>query len=212
MFKSLTIFSVLLLVLFSGCTTQVEHSPDNNLTGLLNERIEYLESLRDRLNEEVDVLEAENTDLQAQLEELNESYNYLEYLYYSDNLLYTHSYVDSDYGNGYRFFVPDNLDWYPLTCTGSMIPTINCDDIVLGYTPTSQEEIREGDIISYATYDGSEIMHRVTQIAMPVGKEWEYLCRGDGNSHNDQVYVPFSKVTGKVVAVIYNGSNRLAGE
>ena len=75
--------------------------------------------------------------------------------------------------------------------SGSMMPTYNIGTIIY-YKQVPQEEIREGDIITYQMGD-TMVTHRVKEI-----RNGEYVTQGDNNNVEDGKTVPYSAVMGKI--------------
>lgn len=97
-------------------------------------------------------------------------------------------------------------------CTGSMRPTIDCDDVIIGYEP-SETELKVGDIISYTIpespdwvchFEGSNILHRIYKVESGNDGVVRYWMQGDNNGSPDDCGVPWSMVNYKVLGVIYN--------
>ena len=86
--------------------------------------------------------------------------------------------------------------------TKSMIPTINVNDAVL-VKRSELEEFSVGDIITFSSIDvansGMTITHRI------VGKQKDsygnlaFRTKGDNNSRDDNAYVPYNNIYGKVI-------------
>ncbi|MFC2144037.1 signal peptidase I, partial [Candidatus Aenigmatarchaeota archaeon] len=114
--------------------------------------------------------------------------------------------VNTTYG---WFNVPENITHSSLACTGSMEPTLDCNDKVL-YAPVySPGDIKVGDVISFKRPLGSslsgnstDILHRVVKI-MYLEDGVYYRTKGDNNQGNDPTLIPFEDVTGKLIIVIY---------
>lgn len=78
--------------------------------------------------------------------------------------------------------------------TESMLPTLKVDDMIYAF-PVAFESLSVGDVISYATEDGSVITHRITEIndvAQTV------ITQGDSNKYPDIAAVSESEIIGKV--------------
>lgn len=75
--------------------------------------------------------------------------------------------------------------------SGSMRPTFEVGTIIY-YKAVPQEEIREGDIITYQM--GNELVtHRVKRI-----ENGDYITQGDANNVEDGKPVPYSSIQGRV--------------
>ena len=67
--------------------------------------------------------------------------------------------------------------------------------------PENQEELQEGDIISFET-DYGTIIHRIIKI--DYDKEgWYAITKGDNSPVNDSEKVRFTQIKRVVVAIIY---------
>lgn len=96
-------------------------------------------------------------------------------------------------------------------CTGSMRPTIDCDDLVVAYKPAAND-INVGDIIIYKTpspdcqgYTDGYTMHRVVSVISRTSGPF-FQTKGDANSYTDSCLVPPDAVTGKVLAIIHESN------
>ena len=86
--------------------------------------------------------------------------------------------------------------------TGSMEPSINVGDMVISKT-VSTEDIHVGDVIIYYYSDSSDtVTHRVIDITNENGITY-YRTKGDNNNAPDTNLVPYDKVVGKVVTILY---------
>ena len=65
------------------------------------------------------------------------------------------------------------------------------------------EDVKERDIICFYSDDpaikGYPNLHRVVQPPIQVGDKYEYITKGDGNSHEDSVTAKSDKLIGKYV-------------
>ncbi len=102
-------------------------------------------------------------------------------------------------------------------CTGSMEPSIGCEDLLVVYRPTVTD-LDVGDIIIFrrpdATCDsfvpGSFLLHRITRVvSSPTDGGLAFETKGDANVSIDPCRAPVSSVTGKVLAIVQN--SRLPG-
>lgn len=101
-------------------------------------------------------------------------------------------------------------------CTGSMEPTIGCEDLLVVYRP-GITDLDVGDIIIFQRpgprcegfVTGSFLLHRITRVVSTSNGELAFETQGDANSLLDPCRAPVSSVTGKVLAVIQN--SRLPG-
>ncbi len=95
----------------------------------------------------------------------------------------------------------EGATWVSFTDTNSMDPFIDESAHALELKPSSSQEIRPGDVISYRTPQGIFI-HRV--IAAGLDEEGEYyIVKGDNNATADPFKVHFGDIEGVLVAVIY---------
>lgn len=89
-------------------------------------------------------------------------------------------------------------------CTGSMEPTISCEDQAYGTPPSAPEDIAIGDIISFDSpgdcLDGS-IVHRVVAIEVVDGA-YSYQTQGDAVDEPDACLVPFTAIDYLVVSIL----------
>lgn len=87
--------------------------------------------------------------------------------------------------------------------TKSMDPVL--DETVNGISikPTSPEQLKEGDIISFYPYEGSEylIVHRIIKIGKDE-KGWFAITKGD-NSFQEDGKVRFEQIKYVLIALIY---------
>ena len=77
----------------------------------------------------------------------------------------------------------------------SMVPTINVNDLIV-IKKCTQEEIKNGDIITYKREDGSIITHRIISITQE-NSENIYTTKGDNNAIQDDELIKHSQVYGK---------------
>ena len=94
-------------------------------------------------------------------------------------------------------------NWAKFTNTNSMDPYMDEDSNSIEIKPTTPNDIKEGDIISYySSITGDLVVHRV------VGKDNDsrgvfYIVKGDNNSQKDPEKVRFEQVHGVLVGIIY---------
>ena len=164
----------------------------------LETSLEELVAERDQLRESIGELTASN-DLQAErFEEL--------------------SAIDSfgPAGNPLLFDTATDAWVTAPLCTGSMEPTIGCEDLLVVYEPNSTD-LDLGDIIIFRrpnlTCDGyvlgSFLLHRITRVVTDSNGGLAFETKGDNNAAVDPCRVPVDNVTGKVLAIIQN--SRLSG-
>lgn len=83
-----------------------------------------------------------------------------------------------------------------IVLTGSMKPMINPSDMVICKAPTSEAEIKEGDIITfYEGTGGSTVTHRVESIIDRNGKRY-FQTKGDNNNSADNELVEYKNIQG----------------
>ena len=86
--------------------------------------------------------------------------------------------------------------------TKSMVPTINVNDAVL-VKRSELEEFNVGDIITFSSIDvansGMTITHRIVGKQKDVNGNLAFRTKGDNNSRDDNAYVPYSNIYGKVI-------------
>lgn len=86
--------------------------------------------------------------------------------------------------------------------SGSMEPIIKVRDAVLIKRIDNEDDIHEGDVVTYRALDesyyGILITHRVVNIQEENGKKI-YITKGDHNSTIDRSSIDFSQIYGKVV-------------
>ena len=86
--------------------------------------------------------------------------------------------------------------------TKSMIPTINVNDAVL-VKRSKLEDFNIGDIITFSSIDvshtGMTITHRIVGKQKDSTGNLAFRTKGDNNSRDDNAYVPYNNVYGKVI-------------
>lgn len=86
--------------------------------------------------------------------------------------------------------------------TKSMIPTINVNDAVL-VKRGKLEEFNIGDIITFSSIDvshtGMTITHRIVGKQKDSSGNLSFRTKGDNNSRDDNAYVPYNNIYGKVI-------------
>jgi signal peptidase len=86
---------------------------------------------------------------------------------------------------------------YNTVRSGSMAPAINVGDVVVT-APVDAGDIKVGDVISFHSPNGGVLIcHRVISVDRTAGF---VQTKGDANEDPDWFTVPYSKVTGRVVA------------
>ena len=86
--------------------------------------------------------------------------------------------------------------------SGSMEPLIKIKDAVLIKRVDSDNELKQGDVVTYRatdpTYYGILVTHRIVDIKEKNGKKI-YVTKGDHNETVDRSPIDFNQITGKVV-------------
>lgn len=93
-----------------------------------------------------------------------------------------------------------NMDVY-IVVSESMSPKINVNDIILVKKGYTNEQYKEGNIITYIRADGELITHRIDSITK-VGLLRAYITKGDNNEEVDDFPVMYDQIIGKVVYVM----------
>mgnify|MGYP001557843888 CR=1 FL=1 len=82
--------------------------------------------------------------------------------------------------------------------THSMSPTFECNDILKGYKPYS-DELKIGDIILFKTPKNGLFTHRIIGIDNNA-----YITKGDNNLDIDPFRVKYGDILAKVVEIEYH--------
>lgn len=93
-----------------------------------------------------------------------------------------------------------NMDVY-IVVSESMAPKINVNDIILVKKGYSNEQYKEGNIITYVRADGELITHRIETVTK-VGLLKAYITKGDNNEEVDEFPVTYDQIVGRVVLVM----------
>ena len=93
-----------------------------------------------------------------------------------------------------------NMDVY-IVVSESMSPKINVNDIILVKKGYTNEQYKEGNIITYIRADGELITHRIDSITK-VGLLRANITKGDNNEEVDDFPVMYDQIIGKVVYVM----------
>ena len=197
--KSAVIGFLFILVLVFGGISVYEFLSSQDTTPTITSLNEEKQRLTDQVNQLTDNLKT-NTEI---LNQLNSKYS---------NLISVKS-----------FKLPSPAVFYDsrlvavgsLECTGSMEPTIGCNDVTLQYKPVDSSDVNIGDVIVF--YNGVQngtvcypdretlVMHRVIQVISPSQNEQgavEYETKGDHNSESDPCYIRYAWIEGKVYAIL----------
>lgn len=95
----------------------------------------------------------------------------------------------------------DNPEWARFTDTNSMDPVFDAGSNAIEIVPTSPDQIKEGDIVSF-DYKEDSIIHRVIATGYD-DKGWFMLTKGDNNQKVDPQKTRFEDVNRVVIAIIY---------
>ena len=100
------------------------------------------------------------------------------------------------------FIKINNPQWAILADTNSMDPVFDIGSHLIQVHPSSQAQIRVGDIISYKAPVGFSIVHRVIEIGEDEGG-WYVITKGDNNPTPDPWKIRFDWITRVTVMIIY---------
>lgn len=104
-------------------------------------------------------------------------------------------------------------------CTGSMEPTISCDDLLVLYEPSSITDLDAGDVIYFrkqapgcgAPMDGRFTLHRIQAVVSSADGIF-FRTRGDAFASPDYCLVPASDVLYKLLTAVRNARVTPAGD
>jgi len=136
------------------------------------------------------------------------------------------SFVDGVYAANiqgkYDIYYDRNLTVPALACTGSMRPSVDCNDLIFAYKPTSENDLRVGNIVSFRiapneTYGFLEppsnevvhVMHRIYRITQVQGQT-VFITKGDNpvtNKQTDAIYLGFDRIETKILAYFKDSFN-----
>ena len=85
--------------------------------------------------------------------------------------------------------------------TNSMEPTIKIGDVVICKN-ANEDEIKEGDVITFSKEGGVITTHRVTKIEKIENKSKTYITKGDNNNLEDEEKIEFKNIKGKMIVTI----------
>ena len=85
--------------------------------------------------------------------------------------------------------------------TNSMEPTIKIGDVVI-CKEANEEEIKDGDVITFSKDGGVITTHRVTKIEETESGNKIYVTKGDNNTLEDEEKIESKEVKGKMTATI----------
>ncbi len=87
----------------------------------------------------------------------------------------------------------------------SMVPTIKVHDVIVDTKVDNPSSLKVGDIITFHSNfidtNGYTITHRIISID-DTSEEIRYYTKGDNNSRQDEGYITFDNITGKVIYII----------
>jgi signal peptidase I len=96
-------------------------------------------------------------------------------------------------------------------CSGSMEPTITCDDLLILYEPQSPTDLDEGDIIYFrkptpdctSYLEGRFTLHRISDVISNAQGLW-FQTKGDAFVNPDRCLVPADAVQFKLLTTVRN--------
>ncbi len=101
-----------------------------------------------------------------------------------------------------------NISLYSVV-SESMSPRIKVNDIVVVKKGYSNDEFREGNIITFKKDNGEIITHRIEKIVLS-DLQNSYITKGDNNETVDEEVVRYEDIIGKVIYVMPNLGNMFA--
>ncbi len=97
----------------------------------------------------------------------------------------------------------DNAVWVKYKNTGSMKPVIDSGANGLEIVPSSESELKVGDIVSYqAAWNDNLVVHRIVEVGSDAFGSY-YILKGDNNMEQDSGKIRFSQIKYKTIAIIY---------
>ncbi len=96
----------------------------------------------------------------------------------------------------------NNPQWAILADTNSMDPVFDTGSHLIQLIPTSSEQIKVGDIVSYSSPLGFSIVHRVIEVGNDEDG-WYAILKGDNNPKPDPWKVRFDWVRRVTVMIVY---------
>lgn len=114
----------------------------------------------------------------------------------------------------FEIYVDREVSSVSLACTGSMLPTLDCGDIVIERPVAEGEMLEVDDAISFTNFTAfylqndprSIILHRIFRIEENENG-FLYVTKGDNNRLTD-AKVPEDKIRGKVIGVFFREDGR----
>jgi len=95
----------------------------------------------------------------------------------------------------------DNPKWAKFTATYSMDPVFDTEAHALQIQPRAEKDLQVGDIISYASSQGT-IIHRIIEISTDKFG-WYAYTKGDNNPDRDPDKVRFRQIKKVVIGILY---------
>lgn len=98
-----------------------------------------------------------------------------------------------------------NISLYSVV-SESMSPRIKVNDIVVVKKGYSNDEFKEGNIITFRKDNGEIVTHRIEKIVLS-DLQNSYITKGDNNETVDEEVVRYEDIIGKVIYVMPNLGN-----
>ena len=96
-----------------------------------------------------------------------------------------------------------NAEWATFTDTHSMEPVLSARSNAIEQVPTSPDQIKVGDIVSYdSEYADGTIIHRVIEKNSDSQGVY-FTMKGDNNPFPDPGKIRFSQIRRVVIAIVY---------
>jgi hypothetical protein len=96
-----------------------------------------------------------------------------------------------------------DAQWSSFTDTNSMDPFLDAGANGIEISPTSENDIHIGDVISYEPdFTDGIVIHRVIRTGND-NQGWYAITKGDNNPSNDPGKVRFNQINGILVAIVY---------
>ncbi len=194
------IIIILLVVSFtqSFSMTKIDESYEDKIMTAENKALS-LEYEKGQLEAQLNDLMNRNYELEKIAEQKNKAETSIELKTPSERIKMSDVHV---YPNKVILNIKGPL-WSRLRSTGSMIPVFDENSKLVQVEPSSYNDIKVGDVISYQKPNSDEvIVHRVIEIASDEGG-WYAITKGDNNAQKDTQKVRFDEVTRVLVAIIY---------
>ncbi len=85
--------------------------------------------------------------------------------------------------------------------SSSMESSIPKGSFLLEYKPDDAGKLKEGDVITYMSSDGTSITHEIVEVIPSYrgGKEPVFRTKGTENITSDKEYVTYDRICGKVI-------------